>query len=351
MDKQETGQFQDALFRVKKKNGTWRLVDAPNLHGVQIADAHTHVHYAQNPALAIARAGFNNVSYICNVFDAYEDDFSLVEKLYTWKQEAEMFLASFNAGECHGGELCAQGSQTAKEVPAAQDAPTVESDTVAQIGQSEPCALHIPQIQFACGCHPHNAKYYTPELEQKLRLILKDARAVALGEIGLDYHYDFSPVKEQKEVFAQQLELAQELDMPVVLHVREAHDDALEIVQHSGAPAKKILLHCFTDNWETLEPWIDAGCSVSFGGAISFGNADDIRDAASRVPVQQLMLETDAPYMAPKPFRGMKCEPAQIIFTAEKMLQVRGIEKEEEQREFLESCYQNVMNFFGAWQA
>ena len=344
MDETAAIEFQDELFRVKKKNGTWRLVDAPNLHGAQIADAHTHVHYTQNPSLAIARAGFNNVSYICNVFDAYEDDFSLIEKLYTWKQEAEMLLASFNAGEGHGGELFAQGVQRAKDVPAAQDASTVQAE------QSEPRACRVPQIQFACGCHPHNAKYYTPELEQKLRLILKDARAVALGEIGLDYHYDFSPVKEQKDVFARQLELAQELNMPVVLHVREAHDDAWEIVQKSGAPTKKILLHCFTDNWETLEPWIDAGCSVSFGGAISFGNADDIRDAASRVPAQQLMLETDAPYMAPKPFRGMKCEPAQIIFSAEKMLEVRGLTDIEKQREFFETCFLNTMNFFGAAQ-
>lgn len=207
---------------------------------------------------------------------------------------------------------------------------------------------------MACGCHPHNAKHYDEALEQKLRGWLRRPGVTALGEIGLDYHYDFSPVDEQKQAFRAQLRLAKEAGLPVVLHVREAHADAWEILQDEGMPEAGVLLHCFTDTWETLEPWVNAGCFVSFGGAVTFGNADDIREAAARVPAEQMLLETDAPYMAPKPLRGLKCEPAQMVFTAARMLEVRGLEDAEDQRAFLRQTRDNAHALFDrkptAWQ-
>lgn len=212
----------------------------------------------------------------------------------------------------------------------------------------------MPRVKVAAGCHPHNAKHYNAALEDKLRSWLCQPCVTALGEIGLDYHYDFSPVEDQKRAFRAQLRLAKEAGLPVVLHVREAHADAWAILQEEGLPDAGVLLHCFTDTWETLEPWMAAGCCVSFGGALTFGNADAIRDAAARVPISQLLLETDAPYMAPKPLRGQKCEPAQMVFTAERMCEVRGAVQEDEKRALLLATQRNALDLFDreptAWQ-
>lgn len=233
----------------------------------------------------------------------------------------------------------------------------------------------MPRVEVACGCHPHNAKHYDAALEAKLRAWLAKPSVVALGEIGLDYHYDFSPVEDQKRAFRAQLRLARELGLSVVLHVREAYDDAWEIMREEWfgaqaqdvdaaakvagdeaqtadgeaaacAQAPRVLLHCFTADWETLEPWIEAGCCVSFGGALTFGNADAVRDAAARVPLGQLLLETDAPYMAPKPLRGQKCESAQIVFTAQRLLEVRGITDLLDRFNVLHATYQNALELF-----
>ena len=212
----------------------------------------------------------------------------------------------------------------------------------------------VPWVKIAAGCHPHNAAHYDDALEEKLRAWLRKPNVAALGEIGLDYHYDFSPVDDQKRAFRAQLRLAKEAGLPVVLHVREAHADAWEIMQNEGIPEAGVLLHCFTDTWETLEPWVEAGCAVSFGGALTFGNADAIRDAAAQVPTAQLLLETDAPYMAPKPLRGQKCEPAQMVFTAERLCEVRGIDDEYARREFLFATHKNALALLDrprtAWQ-
>lgn len=213
----------------------------------------------------------------------------------------------------------------------------------------------MPRVKVAAGCHPHNAARYDAALEEKLRTWLRKPHVAALGEIGLDYHYDFSPVADQKRAFRAQLRLAKEAGLPVVLHVREAHADAWEILQEVGLPEAGVLLHCFTDTWETLAPWVEAGCMVSFGGAVTFGNADAIRDAAAHVPTAQLLLETDAPYMAPKPLRGQECEPAQMVFTVERMCEVRGINDGYERRAFLFATQNNALELLDraptAWQA
>ena len=139
--------------------------------------------------------------------------------------------------------------------------------------------------------------------------MLHDKRTSCLGEIGLDYHYDLSPREDQERAFRAQVRIAKEAGLPVMLHVREAHDDALAIMRDEG--------------------WPEAGCSVTFGGALTFNNGDAIRDAAARVPEMQLMVETDSPYMAPKPLRGEVCEPAMVVLTENALADVRGTEGEE----------------------
>lgn len=193
------------------------------------------------------------------------------------------------------------------------------------------------------GCHPHNAKYYDASLEEELLERLADPRVSALGEIGLDYHYDFSPRDVQRDVFRRQLRLAKQAGLPVVLHVREAHDDALAIMREEGWPEAGTLLHCFNLDWTVLEPWVEAGCYVAFGGPLTFKNADEVRDAAARVPVDRLLTETDAPYMTPEPMRGMTCGPEHVIFTAARLAEVRGCAPGAERAELLQRLMDNAL--------
>lgn len=213
----------------------------------------------------------------------------------------------------------------------------------------------MPRIRIALGCHPHNAKYYDDELEAVLYRRLADPRVCAVGEIGLDYHYDLSPREDQRRVFRRQLRVAKEVGLPVVLHLREAHDEAFAIMCDEGFPEAGVLLHCFNLDWETLAPWIAKGCFVSFGGPLTFKHADEVRDAAARVPLERLLTETDAPYMTPEPMRGMACDPAHVIFTAERLAEVRGCAQGQERKALLEQLFDNAQGLLDrpptSWQA
>lgn len=200
----------------------------------------------------------------------------------------------------------------------------------------------MPRVRIAVGCHPHNAKHYDDALEATLRERLRDARVAAIGEIGLDYHYDLSPRDSQQQVFRRQLRLAHELGLPVILHVREAHDDAFRILCEEGFPEAGVLLHCYNLDAETLAPWIGKGCYVAFGGPLTFKKADDVREAARTVPVDRLLTETDAPYMTPEPMRGMRCGPDHVVFTADLLAEVRGCEGREERRAFFDQLMANA---------
>ena len=204
------------------------------------------------------------------------------------------------------------------------------------------------------GCHPHNAKFYDDGLERTLLDRLADPRVSAVGEIGLDYHYDFSPREDQCEAFRRQIRVAKEAGLPVVLHIREAHDDAFAILQEEGFPKAGTLLHCFNLDWAELERWVEAGCHVAFGGPVTFKHADEVRDAAARVPEELLLTETDAPYMTPEPLRGATCGPEHVVFTAEKLCEVRGLAFGEEREAFLRKLLANAYELLDreptAWQ-
>ncbi len=200
----------------------------------------------------------------------------------------------------------------------------------------------MPRIRIATGCHPHNAKHYDDALEAALRERLADPRVCAVGEIGLDYHYDFSPRDDQRQAFRRQVRLAKECGLPVVLHVREAHDEAFSLMQEEGFPEAGTLLHCFNLDWATLEPWVEAGCHVAFGGPLTFKKADEVREAASKVPLDRLLTETDAPYMTPEPMRGMMCGPDHVLFTAERLAEVRGCAPGPKRAAFLRQLLANA---------
>ena len=206
------------------------------------------------------------------------------------------------------------------------------------------------------GCHPHNAQHYDDALEAVLRERLHDARVSALGEVGLDYHYDLSPREAQREAFRRQIRLAKEAGLPVVLHMREAHDDGFAILSEEGFPEAGTLLHCFNLDAAELARWTEAGCFIAFGGPLTFKKADEVREAAKLVPADRLLTETDAPYMTPEPLRGTTCGPEHVAFTAAKLADVRGFEdlRTPARGEFLRQTYLNALGLLDreptAWQ-
>lgn len=170
------------------------------------------------------------------------------------------------------------------------------------------------EIFIAAGTHPHNASQYD---ENFTDAILKNKSSISLfGEIGLDYHYNFSPPDIQKEIFALQLDIARENKIPVMLHLRDAHADALEILSEHPA-CEGSVLHCYTSDAPTAKKFLDLGFYISFSGIVTFPNASSVRDALSMMPLDRILIETDAPFLAPVPFRGRLCTVSMVKNTAD----------------------------------
>jgi TatD DNase family protein len=180
-----------------------------------------------------------------------------------------------------------------------------------------------PFIYATIGVHPHNAAKATEKTLFDLAELESHPKVVAIGEIGLDYHYDFSPRDVQSRLFAQQLELAARALKPIVIHTREAWDDTLATIRQHGLPFGGIM-HCFTGGVKEAQQALDLGFHLSFGGIVTFPKAQDVRDAAAATPDDRLLVETDAPYLAPVPNRGKRNEPAFVIETARRLAEVRG---------------------------
>lgn len=178
---------------------------------------------------------------------------------------------------------------------------------------------------FAAGFHPENLENIPDDYLNQLKVYLSHPKCVALGEIGLDYHWD-TPKPLQKEVFTQQLQLANELNMPVVIHDREAHGDTMEILRKFKP---KGLMHCFSGSVEMLKEVLNLGMSISLGGVVTFKNARHSVECAEFVPLDRLLLETDAPYLSPEPFRGKRNDSRNIIFVAERIAKIKGISTQE----------------------
>lgn len=179
-------------------------------------------------------------------------------------------------------------------------------------------------LYAACGIHPHNAgDTQTMGFLQELPRLTAHEKCVAIGEIGLDYHYDFSPREVQNSIFEKQLILAVELDMPVIVHDREAHEDMLRLLKKYKPRG---VMHCFSGSTETAAEIIKLGMYIGLGGAVTFKNAKKPLEAARFVPAERLLIETDCPYMAPVPYRGKRCDSAMIPYTAQVIAGIRGVD-------------------------
>jgi TatD DNase family protein len=189
-----------------------------------------------------------------------------------------------------------------------------------------------PSVRFAAGIHPHHAGDFAASTAQAIDVVrrsLDEERACAIGEIGLDYHYDFSPRSVQREVFAAQVRLARELGLPVVIHTREATDDTLRILHEEGGGTLRGVFHCFTGDETAAREALATGFHLSFAGIVTFPRAVSLRDAARLAPADRLLAETDAPYLAPVPHRGKRNEPAYVVRVVETLAEIRGTAVEE----------------------
>ncbi len=200
-----------------------------------------------------------------------------------------------------------------------------------------------PAVWGTQGIHPHEAESYTPEVAASLREGLGDTRMVAVGEIGLDYYYDHADRATQRRVFEEQLALATELDLPVVIHTREADDDTRDILHnHRHGLPRKGVIHSFTSSAALAEFCIDAGFCLGFNGIITFNRADNVRDIVRATPVDRILLETDAPYLTPVPYRGKENAPCYLPFIAQRVAQLKELDVEE----LLGNAYHNSSALF-----
>src|SRR5436190_5992654 len=183
-------------------------------------------------------------------------------------------------------------------------------------------------IYTAIGTHPHDARLYDDAAEAKTRKLIKqNSKVVAWGEIGLDFHYDNSPRDVQQAVFAKQLISAKELNLPVIIHTREAETETIALLksEYNDARARGVF-HCFSGSMELAKSALDLDFYISFSGIVTFKKADQLREVASYVPLDRLLIETDCPFLAPIPFRGRRNEPAHVVEVARCVAGLRGID-------------------------
>ena len=302
----------DFGFYRRRKHDKWQQIEAPVLEA-PIIDTHAHVHMLPDPGWELVRCAANGVVGVCEICDPSEDALAPGDALAAWRDQA-------------AGHLRAAG------VP------------------EEP-----PAMRFATGVHPHNARLYSEEVEKLLVSRLADPLCAALGEIGLDFHYDLSPRDVQRRVFRRQLAIAKDRGLPVALHLRggvdleadNAHREAFAILEEEGFPEAGTVLHCCALPPEELRPWVDAGCYIAYGGALTFKNADAARAGAALVPDGRLLLETDSPYMAPEPMRGAACTPAHTVFTAARLAEVRERAPGEQRAALLDQTTANARALLG----
>lgn len=199
-------------------------------------------------------------------------------------------------------------------------------------------------IYAAIGVHPHDVKNMTEEdIETLKKWVQENDKVVAIGEIGLDYYYDLSPKDLQKKWFIRQIQLANELGLPFIVHDRDAHGDTFEIIKKYKTPETGCVLHCYSGEIELAKEYIKMGCYISIPGTVTFKNNRKTVDVAKNIPLEWMFIETDSPYMAPVPNRGKRNDPSMVRFVAEKIALERGISYEE----VCQVTKENAKRFFG----
>jgi TatD DNase family protein len=202
---------------------------------------------------------------------------------------------------------------------------------------------HPGRISATVGVHPHDAKHLDDELFDAIRDAGADASVVAIGETGLDFHYDHSPHDAQEEAFRKQIAIAKELRKPLVIHTRSAPKETLRILREEQAKDVGGIIHCFSEDAPFAAAALDLGFVSSFSGIVTFNKAIAVQEAARKQPADALLVETDAPYLAPIPRRGKRNEPAYVAYTAARIAELRGVDPEA----LAQATYENALRIFG----
>jgi TatD DNase family protein len=216
----------------------------------------------------------------------------------------------------------------------ARDAGLERAMVILEAGNAKEAAQAVrldalwPEVRVSIGVHPHQAHQYAADPDRAAAVVREQWMATpaarAIGEIGLDYHYDFSPREVQEAVFRAQLRLARELDRPVVIHTREAEDDTVTMLREEGGGQLRGVLHCFTGSRALAEAGLDLGLYISLAGIITFPKAEELRQTVRRVPLDRVLTETDSPFLAPVPYRGKRNEPAHVARVVDALAALHG---------------------------
>ncbi|MFT4769219.1 MAG: TatD DNase family protein [Glaciecola sp.] len=238
-------------------------------------------------------------------------------------------------------DALAEELQTAREVGVERIITIAVSpgnlDTVQDLAQRE------DRVFCTQGVHPHEAEAYNAEVDQRIRQAASNPKVVAIGEIGLDYFYDHADRAIQRQVFADQLLIAAACDLPVVIHSRDADEDMQAILtEHLESLPKRGVIHSFSSGLSLAEFALEAGFMLGFNGMVTFNSANNVRDAVALTPVNQILLETDAPYLTPVPYRGRSNGPRYLPFVAEKVAEIKDLPIEE----LLKQCFANSERLF-----
>jgi TatD DNase family protein len=206
----------------------------------------------------------------------------------------------------------------------------LSADEAPEVARAVEVRAAWPAVEFAAAVHPHRAGAYADATRaaELTRVACERSGAIAIGEIGLDYHYDFAPRPAQHEVFGAQIALALELGLPVVVHTREATDDTVALLREAGAGRVRGVMHCFTGSPSEARQALDLGFHISLAGMVTFPRAAELRALAAFVPTDRLLVETDAPFLAPVPHRGKRNEPAWVVETARTVAAARATDLE-----------------------
>jgi TatD DNase family protein len=185
------------------------------------------------------------------------------------------------------------------------------------------------QVYAVVGIHPHDAESLNPDVLGKIYNMARDQRVVAIGEIGLDFYRDLSPREIQRQAFREQIKMAQELGKPIVIHDRDAHQEVMEIIKAEKAGKNQGIMHCYSGALPMAAELIKEGFYISFAGPLTFKNAHKAHEAAAKIPMDKILIETDCPYLSPEPLRGKRNEPANVKYIAAKLAELRNKSSDE----------------------
>ncbi len=225
-------------------------------------------------------------------------------------------------------------ADTAGVIARAREAGVLLMQTIStqrsDFAQVKRLAETYPEIYCSIGIHPHEAEPHEDIMENELLAEADHPRVIGIGETGLDYYYEHSPRVAQQELFRRHIRVARKLDLPVIVHSRDADEDTVAIMQEAYAEGPfKILIHCFSSSKYLSDKSVELGGYISASGIITFKKSQALRDSFASVPLERLLVETDSPYLAPEPHRGKPCEPAYTAFTAHKLAEVKSVSVEE----------------------